>query len=202
VNFRQNVIAKGGDDKITVRNESKCADALDLGFLTWMQFCTLPMVLCTLATYFILLFAITGLPKQLPRPKVCQSTNKTKEIKKRDFSSQVTSNITRAIKARYAQLGPMSLHEKLVLAVFLIMVALWMTGSQFWWKFFKCDVITMDETDNEECNDERFLQNYVSGLFVCIFLFVIPKEKKYYKRIFRGSKTFIYFIFEFGTLII
>lgn len=175
-----NIIAQGAVSKMVERvkastgfkDAKKCEHVLQISFLGWLEFNIVPMLLATILTWIILLVWFTGIPRCFKfRALTPVEQVETKELQK------VTRNVEKAILAKYNQLGQITLHEILVLVIFSILVILWITGEmgeEGWMKEFK-EI------------DKAYAEASIPAVLMCLFLFVIPKDLKYYKNFLNGG---------------
>lgn len=153
-----------------------------------MAFNVVPMLLSTVATWAILLAwftgpSISGIKRIFNRKKRSPA-----DTSKAQAAKNVTKNIETAIHAKYNQLGPITLHEIFVLILFGILVFLWVTGNMdkgLGWFYLLVD-------DKKK----PYPHPSVPAIFVCVVMFVLPKEKKYYKEFMNGGMSLqIFYLF-------
>lgn len=133
------------------------------------------MLISTILTWMILILWFTGLPRFLKFRKVNSSQQQEAAVERRTL----TRNVEKAILVKYQQLGKITLHEILVFVIFFVLVVLWVTqkiGTWGWYTLF---------TDKPNIN---YTHPAVPAALMCMLLFIIPKEAKYYKDIFNGGK--------------
>jgi len=130
-----------------------------------------------------------------------------------------SASIKRSIKERYKSLGKTSLHEWIVIILFLILVVLWIVKAPLFLrgppkKYVRKDDVLSNGTlklIHTQCSkvdskpslklesgwgwarffgdkcDDGYIHDYVPTLLVCFLMFILPKDKIYYKNILRGG---------------
>jgi di/tricarboxylate transporter len=176
------------DKSATPRNPVECYKILDISFVGWMTFSIVPMLLSTVATWIMLLLWFRGFPSWM---KCWNRGRNQAAINESNIRLLASRNVKAAINTKYAQLGPMSLHEILSVTMFVIIALLWITGRSFWWvtetHSFADKPPPKPNVNPANATKIQYMHDCVAAMFVCMLLFFIPKETKYYKNIMHGG---------------
>jgi sodium-dependent dicarboxylate transporter 2/3/5 len=111
------------------------------------------------------------------------------EKKLKAEKAKVTGNVERAILAKYNQLGKISLHEVLVLILFVLLAAFWIlgkigTGGEGKWNGWHYHFTYKNKIGG---GNTVYANATMPALLICILLMIIPKDKKYYKDFANGG---------------
>jgi len=171
MNRKRALVEKDKPDS-NYKDKTKCLEVLDISFVGWTEFNAVPMLVSTALTWLFLLLWFRGLPRFLK----FRRANTPQDRKAAVESQTLTRNVEKAILVKYQQLGRITLHEMLVLVIFCVLVVLWVTqriGTFGWYTIFS--------------DDKKYSHPSMPAALMCMLLFVIPKEAKYYKDILNGG---------------
>lgn len=99
-----------------------CRQKLQISFLDWMIFNVPPMIVSTLMCWAYLQIHFLGLPKFL-RFWAKESKEEVEESER--MNKTLEKSVKKAMKEQYEALGPIRFNELGILALFILMVILW-----------------------------------------------------------------------------
>jgi len=127
----------------------------------------------------LLLVWFNGLPRKLQ----CWKRLTDIDILEQESNKRVTKNIEKAIRVKHSQLGSLTLHEILVFVIFLCLIVLWITakiGDTGGWSMLPAFRMPPDFK-------KSYTNEVVPAFLLCALLFILPKDKKYYKDFMKGG---------------